>query len=127
MAKKFHHLGFPDKLEHIKGAHNIELNDKFAEQLLSINAARNCLVHRRGIVSDPDITGNNQLQVKWTRLQLVLTNEDGEKELVFGELVEKESWVGMRSIGEMKAFNLGDAIDFSAKEFSDVTWTFSVR
>lgn len=123
-AKKFHRLGFPDKLEHIKSEHNIELNDKFTDQLLSINAARNCLVHRRGIVSDRDINGNNQLEVKWTKLQFVLTNEDGEKELVFGELIEKESSVGIRSINEMKAFLLGTGVDFSAQEFSDITWTF---
>lgn len=123
-AKKFHRLGFPDKLEHIKCEHDIGMNARFVDQLLSINGARNCLVHRRGIVSDRDTTSDDKLEVKWTKLQLILQNEDGEKELVFGEIVDKESTVGIRSTDEKKTFNLGTAINFTAKEFSDVTWTF---
>jgi hypothetical protein len=74
-------------------------------------------------VSDRDTTTDGKMEVKWTKLQLILQNEDGEKELVFGEIVQKDSTIGMRSIDEMKSFMLGTTIDFSAKEFSDITWT----
>lgn len=122
-VKQFHRLGFPDKLEHIRQEHDIALNDKFISQLISINVARNCLVHRHGIVSARDTTANNKLEVNWTKLQLVLKNEDGEKEYVLGEVAEKDSWIGIRSMNETKSFELGTSIEFSAKEFSDITWT----
>lgn len=121
--KKFHRLGFPDKLNHIRNEHDIEMDEKFVDLLLSINTARNCLVHRNGIVSDRDITADSKLEVKWTTLMFVLQNEDGEKELVIGQLVEKESWVGVRPVGQVKTFDQGAKIEFSTKEFSDITWT----
>jgi len=123
-TRKFHRLGFPDKLEHIKKGHEINLDENIHSQLISINAARNCFVHRHGIVSDFDINANNQLEVNWTSLQLVLTNEDGEKEAVLGEAAEKDSMLVIRSIRETKSFEKGSPVEFSAKEFSDITWTF---
>lgn len=123
-TKKFHRLGFPNKIDHIKKDHGIDLQDHFIVQLISINAARNCFVHRHGIVADLDVTVDNKLEVNWTRLQLVLTNEDGEREAVFGEVMEKDSILGIRSVGETKSFEKGTAVEFSVKEFSDITWTF---
>lgn len=54
-AQRFHKLGFPDKVEFLKDEYGVELPQDKHEDLLSINRARNCLVHRGGIVGLPDI------------------------------------------------------------------------
>lgn len=119
--QKFNRLGLPDKLSHIREKHQVPLEASLESQVLSINTARNCLVHRNGLVSERDINLNDSLEVKWSRLQLVLQNEDGEKEVVLGEVVEKESKVMIRYIQESKLFSLGDSIKFSAKEFAEIS------
>ncbi|MEH6638665.1 MAG: hypothetical protein V7717_05285 [Porticoccaceae bacterium] len=122
VGNKFHRLGLPDKLEHISKEHGIEVTDSYKEQILSINVARNCYVHRNGIVSDRDINEENTLKVKWSRLHTFLQNEDGEKELVPGMLVEKESTVCVRFDENEKAFSLNEQLSFTVEEMSEILW-----
>lgn len=121
-AKKFHRLGFPDKLDHLREKHGIHLNSGMSKHVLSINSARNCLVHRKGIVGETDIE-NGCLLVSWRRAKLVITNEDGEHDLAFGEVQEKDSMLGLRFVDEERFFNLGDQILFSAEEFQHIAWS----
>ncbi|MDD3447630.1 MAG: hypothetical protein PHF72_01200 [Gammaproteobacteria bacterium] len=78
-GNKFHRLGLPDKLDHIENAHGIEVGESYKEQVMSINVARNCFVHRKGVVSDRDVNGDGRLMVKWSRLRTFLQNEDHRK------------------------------------------------
>lgn len=123
-GNKFHRLGLPDKLEHIENAQGIEIGELYKEQILSINVARNCFVHRKGVVSDRDVNDDGQLKVKWSRLRTVLQNEDGEQDLVLGQLVEKESTLCVRFEENEKAFELGDQLAFSVDEVSEILWCF---
>ena len=122
VGNKFHRLGLPDKLEHISKIHGIEVKDSHKEQILSINVARNCYVHRNGIVSDRDLNEDNGLKVKWSRLHTFLQNEDGEQELIPGKLVEKESTVCVRFDENEKTFSLNEQLAFTADEMSEILW-----
>lgn len=120
--KKFHRLGLPLKLKHIREKHGISFDRKFGEQLISINTARNCFVHRNGVIAECDLNTNTALEVKWTGMSMILQNEDGEKELIIGEIVEKDSVLVMRNQEEIKSFTLGQRISFSAKEYASMSW-----
>lgn len=120
---KFHRLGLPGKLGHLANNHEIMIEEQSLEQLLSINIARNCLVHRAGKVSDRDLNFENTLVVKWKPLHIFLTNEDGEHELIPGVTLEKESTVCIRQENREKVFALGDDVLFSAQEISEILWS----
>lgn len=120
----FHRLGLPDKLTHIHREHNIDLDKDLQRHVLSVNAARNCLVHRRGIVSERDLNSQSQktLTVEWRKLYAFLEDEDGEHELVIGQPTKKESWLCVKMLDGRKIFSLGDQIKFTTDEFADITW-----
>ncbi|OGP51309.1 MAG: hypothetical protein A2Y79_03800 [Deltaproteobacteria bacterium RBG_13_43_22] len=122
-AKSFHRLGLPDKFTHVQDKHGIQIDTKLREQILSSNAARNCLVHRNGVVTELDISASTGFEVRWTNLDLIVQNEDGEKELVLGQIVEKDSVIAMRSREALKTFGIGEQVTFSALEFANIAWT----
>lgn len=122
-GKNFHRLGLPNKIDHLKDNHKLELEQNFIDQLLSINTARNCMVHRRGIVTIEDITIDNTLLVKWTKKLIVLKNEDGEQELILGKQIEKKSSLSIKNKPDQKVFKIGEQIFFTIEEFADITWS----
>lgn len=118
----FHRFGLPDKLAHLKSEHGIAIDATLERQVLSVNNARNCLVHRRGVVSQRDLNTPDAMLVEWRKLHVFLQNEDGEHELVIGKVVAKASTVCIRVQDEQKAFALGERVSFAIQEFADVTW-----
>ena len=118
----FHRLGMPDKLTHLKSAHGIEIDAVLERQLLSVNNARNCLVHRRGVVSQRDLNTPDSMLVEWRKLYVFLQDEDGEHELVFGKAIKKASSVCIRVQDGQRAFTLGERVTFAIQAFADVTW-----
>ncbi len=81
-GRHFHGLGFPDKVDHLSKKHKLVLNEALTSEVLSINATRNCLVHRGGVVSDRDVNCEDGLKTRWMKLTLVIQNEDGQKEII---------------------------------------------
>ena len=124
MIKQYHRFGLPEKLSHISDEHDIEIKESFKDQVLSINSARNCLVHRNGVVSDRDVNEDNELVVKWLHMKLFVRNEDGDQDLVVGEVLEKESTICMKLEEKEKIFALGSLVSFTVEEFSELTWCF---
>ncbi|MGZ4159424.1 MAG: hypothetical protein ACXVNF_01310 [Neobacillus sp.] len=125
-GNKFHRLGLPDKLDHISIEHAIPINDSHKEQVLSINIARNCYVHRGGIVSDRDVNEHGTLTVKWSRCRAILKNEDGEQELILGQILRKESVLCIRFEENEKSFSVGEQLSFSVEEMSEIFWCFFI-
>lgn len=125
-GKQFHRFGMPSKLSHVQDKHNILIDPKFREQIQSINAARNCLVHRNGVVAEQDMNAVGSLEVKWTNLDLIVENEDGEKQLMLGEVVEEGSVIAIQNREKLKAFSMGERVLFSAQEFANIAWGLSL-
>jgi hypothetical protein len=63
------------------------------------------------------------LEVRWINLDLIVQNEDGEKELVLGQTVEGGSVIAVRSREALKTFGIGGQVTFSAREFANIAWT----
>ena len=99
----------PDKLAHLKTEHGMAVDSVLERQLLSINNARNCLVHRRGIISQRDLNSDDTMRVEWRKLHIFLQNQDGEHDLVIGQIVEKESAICLRVKDEQKRSVSGSA------------------
>jgi hypothetical protein len=122
-GNRFHRLGFPDKLTHLVKEHELPISEEEQRRVLSVNVARNCLVHRNGVVSERDLTDHKELVIQWTRLAVLLQNEDGESDLVIGQVVEKDSVIGIRNTPSDKRFKIGEQIRISVKEFSEIAWS----
>jgi hypothetical protein len=130
-ARRFHRLGLPDKIETLKKTYDPSIAPATTEHVLSINAARNCLVHRGGVVTDLDVTtpeGQAKgLMVRWVKMQLLFIDEDGERPINGPVDVKKGQRIGVRSAAEAsKFFPLGEAVTFTTQEFSELAYTFSL-
>jgi hypothetical protein len=122
-GEKFHALGIPHKLDHLRTTHDLTLDDRLSQHVLSINRARNCLVHRNGIITRRDVAEAGDLVVSWRKLSYLVQDEDGEKPLQIGQQIEKDAVVCIRHDEESKSFTLGQAINFTAPEFSEICWS----
>jgi len=122
-AEEFHFLGLPKKLERLRKDFGIAA--ELETHALSINTARNCLVHRLGIVSDEDVDANGELAILWRSLSLVKQSSDGTQEISLdepGEIVDVGWSVIARITDNKKTFRRGERIDLSHRE---ITHTFS--
>ncbi len=107
--KKFHELGFPAKFKHLRDQYKVET--PFEEHFLSLNQARNCLVHRQGIVSEKDIDENGELIVKWRTMELVVTSPDGLQEIMEKpKVIESGGSLGYRFGDRERSFKVGQRI-----------------
>lgn len=118
----FHRLGLPDKLTHLKTQHGIAIDATLERQVLSVNNARNCLVHRGGVVSQRDLNVTDSMLVEWRKLHLFLQDEDGEHDFVIGRVIEQDSMLCMRVEDRQKAFARGERVCFAIQEFADISW-----
>ena len=122
-AKRFHRLGFPDKLENLRSSFHAHVDSVLDEHVLSVNAARNCLVHRRGIVSERDLNRDGALVIKWRRLAMILQDEDGEHPLVLGKRLEKASTLLVKTESRTREFGIGERVVFTSTEFIEICWS----
>ncbi|WP_292532422.1 hypothetical protein [Methylocystis sp.] len=109
----------------------------FEAEFLSMQKARNCLEHRRGIVSDDDLeSGCNSLILSFPRLKIFYKRDDHEIEVVPGEVIDTHNVVSphernngaagteipifLRREIRRVSFALGDRITFSIQEFNEI-------
>jgi len=118
IPRRFHRFGLPEKLTFLETEYG--LRSEALDSILGINIARNCLVHRNGIVSDRDANTDTGLTITWPKLELVVRDESGERTVQANEFVEAGDEIGLRTVQYSRSFGLGEAIAFSPQEFSDV-------
>jgi hypothetical protein len=122
-AKRFHRLGFPKKFEILREEYGVRT--QLEEHFLSLNRARNCFVHRRGIVSREDTTHQDELVVKWRTGEMVAKAVDGDSEVVLTkpEVLQSESHIFIRIVDKTKAFSVGQKISFDRDELCQNIFT----
>lgn len=74
--KKFHRDGFPEKFKALRSRFNVSTAHE--NGLLSLNVARNCHTHRRGIVGNDDLNTGDELRLSWRVLEIYFVPADGE-------------------------------------------------
>lgn len=122
--RKFHRFGLPNKLGHL--AETYSLDTDLSEELLSINRARNCLVHRGGVVSERDTNDGDSLVIKWRRLEIIVRGDAGERVAEPHALFEAGEEMFPREGTASRTFHKGDSITFTPQEFSELGYTFFV-
>lgn len=121
--RRFHRLGLPDKIDDLQRIYSLALDPDLVGHLRTINDARNCLVHRQGIVQERDVNEDAALRVSWRRLACVIRGPDGERDFFPGSLVDVGETLCVSNRDVAKLFPLGTAISFSVQEFADVCWS----
>jgi hypothetical protein len=126
--KSLHGDGFPDKFETLKKRFGIETEHEVG--MVSINAARNCLTHRRGVVGRDDTKGNEHLRLSWKSIDIylipagaepVLTDDIGPE----GHPTPPGSQIEFRAVDRELMFPLGGSITFTPKQLADLCYVAS--
>jgi len=119
----FHRLGLPRKIQELEREYGIRLT--FAPHVVSLNEARNCLVHRDGIVAPLDTNDGERLTVTWYQAQVELVSPDGKetRPLVEPTMVE-EAWnVQLKTGPVSKSFALQAPVLFTYAELAAILFT----
>ena len=120
----FHKLGMPDKIRAITSEYNFSTDDVLTHHVLSINAARRCLVHRFGLVGSMDSTRDGVLSVTWQRLAVSIAGPSGERIVIPPAIASGGELVRMVTQQQAKTFALGSQVSFTQQEFAELLWTF---
>jgi hypothetical protein len=121
---KYRHLTFKNKLERLDsdfGTSKVQSPDF----LLSINQARNCLTHRRGMVGIEDCLENQQLDVKWIGIDVFAETPSGERTALFpmpkeGVLLPKGGKVIGINQERVKTFPINSIVEFTPRDLSEI-------
>ena len=122
---KNHKLPFPEKLSRLERVFGI--CSPLAPHVLSINRARNCVVHRLGLVSLLDTDPQNELVVNWITTKAVAREIETGRELVLdrpGLLIERESLLDVHWVEHQKKYRLGEQIKLTRFELNSCAVTF---
>ena len=126
-TKKFHSLGLPNKIKKLRK--DFGVFSELESHVLGINTARACLVHRSGFVSTLDADTNGQLIIRWRTIRLSARSPDEKSEVLLDhkDILVKAGWkVSGITVDEEKAFKLGDRIELSYKEMSNILFTLMI-
>ncbi len=119
-ANKFY---YPPLIEAV----HTELNDTlmYEKHLESINNARNCLVHRNGVIAAKDCNNDQKDKLKIIGQKFKMFFKKGDEEVI-AEIGKRgpENAALMLGAEEFNIeFNIGDKLDISLKQFVDILST----
>jgi hypothetical protein len=121
--KKFQRDGLRDKLDTLRN--NFGVGTSHSGFLLSINQARNCVTHRRGIVGPEDCSSGSELVVKWEGIDIYAETPDGK---VISLQPVPEGGVHLPEGGHVKVkisersrvFAMKSVVSFSPRELAEI-------
>ena len=122
--KKYHNYGLPKKLETLREKYSVYSDSE--SNILSLNKLRNCIVHRLGIVSERDVTEDDQLTIRMRCLGIFAKNpETGEEIEVDKKTRVEKGWsiIG-RSHEKSKSFKLNESVSLDYNEMTHCIYTF---
>jgi len=123
-AAKFDRLPLPNKFQHLEDKYGVG-RPELTDDILSLNAARNCLAHRRGVVGRQDLKSDadDALVVTWRKLEVRL-GKAGQRFITEPTRVADGEMLHCGFARITRTFMLGHKIDFSASEYVDLATTF---
>jgi hypothetical protein len=115
--------GIKDKLPILASRFGIKPNN--SEYIISINQARNCFAHRRGIVGIEDCKNGQCFEVKWRGFDIFIKTPS--EEIIIeppipqeGILIEDGGIVGLKLPERTRIFNIGEKIIFSPRDLAEI-------
>ena len=125
-----HRLHLPQKLEKLQREFGVAT--RFDANVLSLNKARTCVVHRLGTVSTLDVDETRALKINFQHLKFVARGQESGQELVIdkpGILVTEDSMLELHFVESQRSFQLGERVRFQAHELYDTIitlWRFGM-
>lgn len=106
------------------------LDGRFSTMFESLNTARNCLAHRRGVVGPIDILGNDQtFNLRW-RTRTVISEDGREISTLLnkGETprIEKGKKIVFAEVERTKSFHIGESIGLNRHELNEICLGFTI-
>jgi hypothetical protein len=122
-AQQFNRKTLPDKLDHLGSDYSIHFSPSLVREIRSINAARNCFVHREGIVGEKDLNEPGQLTVYFRRLALIIGPTDAPREIALPYTKQDGDELRVEERDASKSFALCALVSFGSADFSGFCWT----
>ncbi len=122
-SRQFHRLGLPLKIQRLREEYGVQ--SAFGSHIVTLNDARNCIVHREGIVTGMDVGSDGQLTVSWSRLALMARSPDGlEDRPIEGPLVVEAEWsIVVSTRLTSRTFAPGEHVIFSFDDLVGMIWS----
>ncbi len=124
--KSFEMQGFPNKLNVLQTAFTV--GPKHVEYLKSLNKARNCLTHRRGIVGPEDMDSGNEFRVSWLGMDIYIETPSGEKHMLNdiqpGLYLPEGGAVMAKMVERQRNYERGAPVLLSTRELAEICWFF---
>ena len=122
-AIKFEQLGAKRKLENL--AKEFGVTSALAEHIQSLNAARNCLTHRWGIVREADCNQPGEFVLYWRRTELIAQTEGGDEIILPARIDEpihfdEPATIGIRWVDTNRSFNIGSVLQLEPQELQEI-------
>lgn len=125
----FRYKGLTEKLGFLADMYSLKLDN--SEMLISINRARHCLAHRRGIVGVEDCQKTNALDVRWLGIEFFAETPSGiripaptplNNPYPFEEVgVVKWRWCERHS-----SFQIGSRVQLSPRDLGEICYFFEL-
>ena len=122
-GRRFHRLGLPDKINFLANQYGLRMDPPLVEQILTINGARNCLVHRGGKITERDRNCDAGFELHWRATVAVAQGPDGEREVEPPILLNEGEGLGIATRPRRRLFAIGEDFTVSSGEFAQVCWT----
>jgi len=121
----FSNLGFPNKLNNLYQKSGIQ--PKKPDYIKILHSARNCLTHRRGIVSKNDCNIADALQIKWLGFDAHIHTPNGDKHSAFdlpegGLSLPNGGNLIVTKVEREITFKINSSIQISANALSEICW-----
>lgn len=125
-----HRLHLPQKLEKLERQFGIAT--RFNANVISLNKARTCVVHRLGAVSALDVDETGVLRLTFQHAKFVARGQDTGEELVIdrpGIVTTEDSMLELHFVENERVFQLGERVRLQAHELYDTIitlWRFGM-
>jgi hypothetical protein len=126
-GQEFHRWFLSRKLDRLKTLYGFTPSDDLA-LFLTISHARNCLVHRDGIVFDEDADETGSLTVRWRAPRASVVNPGVPPRVISepGAQIDVGGWLEIQDTVRAKTFGVGKRIEFTSQELNEIGSFLSV-
>lgn len=129
--KSFKMKGVKKKLIALEKISNSK--SKFFDHIETINIARNCLVHRRGLIEKKDLNFDKHFNLTWLGMDSYIEKFDKTRVYIFppdkcseeDKHAEKNELIKIEWNQRSKKFSIGDSIKLNTTEISEILMMMS--
>jgi hypothetical protein len=125
-----HRLHLPQKLEKLQREFGV--TTRFDNNLISLNKARTCVVHRLGTVSRSDVDETEKLTIRFQHAKYVARGEKSGQQLVIdkpGILITEDSMLELHFVESEHSFQVEERVRLQPHELYDTIitlWRFGM-